>query len=94
MRKVICLPFLLLMLCVAGIALAQEPAVQVCGEWQYVLLADGTAEIAGYTGTAADVAIPAELDGHAVTAIGAAAFYQKDGMQAVTVPEGVNSDRF
>ena len=47
---------------------ADEPSV--CGDFQYVLLEDGSAEITGYTGTETDVEVPAALDGHPVSAIG------------------------
>ena len=44
------------------------------GDFKYALRSDGTAEITAYGGTAGVLAIPAELDGHAVTVIGDGAF--------------------
>ena len=92
MRRRICL-LVLLMLCAACrvFAEATEPVQLLSGDWRYVLLPDGTAEIAGYDGTAEEVTIPAEVDGHAVTRIGHYAFYQNESLQTVTVPEGVTA---
>ena len=39
------------------------------GDWEYVLLEDGTAEIAGYIGYDTEVAVPAELDGLEVSGL-------------------------
>ena len=56
-------------------AQAEEPAVYTSGDYEYVLLEDGTAEITEYTGNASTLEIPAELDGHTVTSIGKRAFF-------------------
>ena len=37
-----------------------------CGDYDYVLLEDGTASITGYHGSAAELSIPEELDGRRV----------------------------
>lgn len=55
----------------------------------YVVAEDGTAEIVGYTGSAKTLTIPAEIDGHAVTAIGMHAFKGNQKLTSVTVPAGV-----
>lgn len=58
----------------------------------YTTSPDGkTATITGYTGTAADVEIPSELDGAAVTAIGTGAFQNNAQLTSVTLPKGVLS---
>ena len=57
----------------------------------YAANADGTVTITGYNGTGGDVVIPSTIDGSAVTAIGTKAFYQCDGINSITVPEGVLS---
>ena len=49
----------------------------------------GSATITGYTGSGTDVVIPDEVDGCAVTAIGANAFSGRDDLVSVTIPEGV-----
>lgn len=61
------------------------------GDYEYILLEDGSAEIAGYSGSAEDLEVPAELDGHPVTSIGDGAFYYCDSLTSVTIPDGVTS---
>ncbi len=55
---------------------APAKAVPACPsmDFQYTLLADGTAEITAYTSTSTDVTIPAMLDGHPVRSIGGLLF--------------------
>ncbi len=56
----------------------------------YYSLADGKATITSYNGNSSYVAIPTELDGYPVVAIGASAFAGKR-VCSVTIPEGVTS---
>lgn len=73
-----------------------EPIVQaeevspyaVFGDFEYEVLEDGTAKITKYTGDAAEVEIPSEIDGHQVTVIGSVAFGWSD-ITSATIPEGV-----
>ena len=48
--------------------------VQSSGDFQYVVLDDGTAQITGYTGSDAQLVLPQTLDGYTVTSIGEEAF--------------------
>ena len=48
----------------------EDPGLFTCGDWDYRLLEDGTAEIVEYTGLDAQVEIPAELDGFEVSGTG------------------------
>ena len=50
------------------------PSLYVSGDWQYTLLADGTAEITGYTGQERALRIPDQIDGRTVSSIGRQAF--------------------
>ena len=59
------------------------------GDFTYILLLDGTAQLTQYTGNAEALVIPAELDGHAVAAIGENAFSGCDGLTSVTIPDSV-----
>ena len=74
MNKKCLLSLLLAMVfvCFLGFSVADEPenAIQ-CGDYDYVLLPDGTAEVVLYRGTEQDIVIPSEMDGHPVTSIGA-----------------------
>ena len=89
MKKLIWL--LLAALCLAFGAAAEEPEVYTSGDYEYVLHVDGSAEITAYTGEAAELEIPAALDGHAVTAIGPEAFYRRDSLAGVTIPNSVTT---
>lgn len=46
-----------------------------------------TAEVTGYTGTAAQVAIPSEIDGYRVVRIGAYAFMENRTIESVSLPD-------
>ena len=48
----------------------EDPGLFTCGDCDYRLLEDGTAEIVEYTGLDAQVEIPAELDGFKVSGTG------------------------
>jgi len=61
--------------CVAAAAEDAEPTVYKSGGYQYILPADGTAEITKYDGKAAELIVPDTLDGYIVTGIGEDAFY-------------------
>ena len=51
----------------------------------------GGITVTGYTGTAAEVVIPGEIDGYTVIGIGARAFYNRDDLVSVTIPESVTA---
>ena len=65
-----------------------EPEVYTCGDFMYVILEDGTAEIAKYTGEVKELEIPTELNGLVVSSIGKKAFYSCQ-LNSVIIPEGV-----
>lgn len=90
MKKLLALILALLLTCAFAFA-AAEGGRYTCGDFVYVLLPNGTACITDYTGEAAELVIPAELDGVPVTAIGAYAFSACRSLQRVVVPEGVTS---
>ncbi len=77
---------LCLVLCLAGSALADDKRSE---EYEYALLEDGTAKITKYTGQTEALIIPAELDGHTVTAIGVKAFERESSLTSVMIPDGV-----
>ena len=81
---------LALLLC-CSVCLAEEakPETFTSGDYQYVLLEDGTAEIIAYTGEEAEVSIPDVLDGVKVTALGHSAFYNRDSLTGITIPDGI-----
>lgn len=81
---------------IAGSAAAEEPRDTVeeaqprsdfDGDYDY-LISSGTATITGYSGDAAEIALPSEIDGCPVVGIEAEAFsYQK--FKAVTIPDSI-----
>ena len=71
------LVLVLLPLCAAAQDIQEtqpEPPVSGPVQFTYALLPDGTAEITGCEGDPAELFIPAQVDGHPVTAIGDGAF--------------------
>ena len=75
--------------CWTGAVAEDECETFTSGDYQYALLDDGTVEIAGYKGSADLLAIPAELDGKTVTAIGDCAFYLCSSLTSVSIPDSV-----
>lgn len=65
--------------------------VQSSGDFQYVVLDDGTAQITKYTGSDAQLVLPRTLDGYMVTSIGDKAFYDCNLLTSVVLPEGLVS---
>ena len=61
----------------------------VCGDYTYILLEDGTAEITAYSGNAEDLAIPGMLDGKPVSILGNMAFAFNNSLTHVTIPDSV-----
>lgn len=66
----------------------------VNGDWQYSISElNGLIIIDGYTGTDPVVTVPSDINGKAVTEIGAEAFYQNTTITEVTVPSSVRTIR-
>lgn len=88
--KRICVWFMAFML-FAGTASAVTPAVVTheCGDFTYVALSAGVAQIVDWQGKEAELEIPATLDGLAVTSIGECAFAECEGIRSVTLPASV-----
>ena len=59
------------------------------GDYTYQVLADGTAEITGYTGSATELVIPSEIDGYPVTSIGDYAFGDCTALTSIVIPDSV-----
>lgn len=47
----------------------QKAFAEADGEWQYKILADGTAEITGYIGTSASITVPSKIGGKVVSSV-------------------------
>lgn len=81
----------LALLLATGTALAVTPPVQTyeCGQYTYILLADGTAQIVCWDGPEAAVDVPGTLDGVTVTSISECAFADCPGLERVSLPATV-----
>ncbi len=98
MRKLLSPLMVLMLVCVAFFpASAEQPAEarasekHLCGDFAYIILDDGTAEIIKYTGQAEKLTIPDELDQLTVTGIGDWAFAICHSLTAVSIPDSVTS---
>ena len=92
MKKLLGLMLFLLLALGLTCALADdEPTEYTSGDYQYILLADGTAEITDYTGKEKELTIPAQLAGHAVTSIGDKAFSFCTSLSSISIPDSVTS---
>lgn len=89
MKKWLSLFVLLMALLLTLSAFAEE--TQVCGDFEYVLLSDGTACLTKYTGRASEVTIPDDLNGATVTAIGDYAFRNHSTLISLHMPETVTT---
>ena len=68
-----------------------ESAERASGDFRYVMLPDGAAEITGWIGGAAELRVPALLDGCPVAALGEGAFANREELVSVGLPEGLRS---
>ena len=57
------------------------------GDYQYILLTDGTAELTNYTAYAEFLTVPAQIDGHAVASIGSEAFINSEFLSSIILPD-------
>ena len=94
--KRIALLMISLLLCFAAGAAAEntQPApdeTYECGDYAYILLEDGSAEVTGYAGAASKLEVPGELDGYPVTTIGDSAFWGCEGLTSITLPDNMIS---
>ena len=90
MKKLLGLLLAVVCCCATICAGAEEPAVHASGDWGYVLLEDGTAEIVQYTGSAALAGLTLSAN---VTSIGPDAFSFFPPIP-LTVPEGSYAQRY
>lgn len=56
--------------------------------WEYAVYADGV-ELTAYNGTAADIYVPATVDGNAVIKLGDSLFEDNDAVNSVTLADGI-----
>lgn len=61
------------------------------GDFEYTVWSEYHTEITGYNGSALELEIPSELDGHMVTSIGFNAFRDCTNLTSVTIPDSVTT---
>ena len=83
------LALLLLMSLSVSVAESQEETAYTYGDFEYVLLEDGTAEITDYTGEATSLEIPDTLDRKTVRLIGRYAFSDCSDLTDISIPDSV-----
>jgi len=92
MRKIaLMLVFMILTTCFSGAFAETVPTEYTSGDYTYIVLEDGNAQITGYTGTAETLEIPAQLDGYAVTSIGYHAFFNCWYPVQITIPDSITA---
>ena len=77
------------MLPAGAYSLYQNSRTYTCGEYEYAYWEGDTVEITAYTGSDADVIIPAQLDEYPVASIAYDAFYGNETLVTVTIPDSV-----
>jgi hypothetical protein len=85
------LAMLLTFICSGASATQEGPTEYGSGDYVYIIMEDGTAEICDYRGDALDLNIPDTLDGYAVTRIGDQAFNECTELESVTIGPGVET---
>ncbi len=67
------------------------PPVEPEVEYTYSVKNDGTVKITGYKGTDTEVVIPETIKGYTVSEIGANAFYEKDFITSIEMPDTITN---
>lgn len=70
---------------------SKNPEYKTFDDWKYLLTDDGSAILAGFTGTETEITLPAEIDGTPVKSIADSAFYNHKELKSITIPEGIES---
>ena len=77
----------LLSICIFNVAIANSNTI-TSGEYEYIILENGTAEIVKCSSRDSVVTIPSELDGYTVSSLGDYAF-DFCSMEAVDIPDSI-----
>ncbi|MCI9641884.1 MAG: leucine-rich repeat protein [Eubacterium sp.] len=88
-RKLISLIIVVTILFTIAVGMEFSAMAQICDDYEYVVLEDGTAEITKYNGNESDLTIPNMLNDYAVTHIGEKAFYQNKDISHLTISQNI-----
>ncbi|MGI6691880.1 MAG: leucine-rich repeat domain-containing protein [Christensenellales bacterium] len=91
MKRTYIIALALLLLATLPSVARQAEELLTSGDYEYRILEDGTAEIAGYSGSAEVLEVPGSLDGFTVTSIGDEVFYHCSSLLDITIPNSVVS---
>ncbi|MGN0115107.1 MAG: leucine-rich repeat protein [Acutalibacteraceae bacterium] len=90
-KRVLSIILALAMILSLAATISVTASAETYGDFEYVSSSDGTARITGYTGSAAHLDIPSEIDGYIVTYIAYEAFADCTTLKSVTIPDTVTS---
>ncbi len=92
-------PFIFLVLSIISLCLglvmaeeadaAFEPEIIKCGDFDYVVLNDGTVEIVSCSSDEVSLTIPEELNGHRVSSLGDNALSWRSSLKTVVIPDEI-----
>ena len=85
------LSFLIALSLMTGLCAASFADGYTCGDYKYIVLRDGTAEITDYHGTNTSLEIPEELNGYTVTSIGDRSFFNNFDIAFLSIAPGVTN---
>lgn len=86
MKKLLALIVTLMLAAMPALAVTPATPTHDCGDYTYVILADGTAKIVCWDGPEAELTVPEALDGHEVTRVSECAFADCETLRQVTLP--------
>lgn len=72
-------------------ALGNDDDSIISGDYGYELLPDGSAKIVRYYGSAEDLSLPSELDGHIISSLSDDTFYDCSSLVSLTIPDSITS---
>ena len=73
----------------AGETVESEPAILIFNDYKYAINENNTAYILGYTGAAAEIVIPSDIDGLPVAGFASGAFTRNKTLTGVTIPGSI-----
>lgn len=88
-KVLLVLASVLLLLAVFSVTAFATDTEYTSGDYKYILLEDGTAEITAYSGTKSALTLPSVIDGKKVTSLGADVFRYSSNVKNVVIPDSV-----
>ncbi len=79
------------MLPMTAVSVSAESGMLTDGDYSYVVLDNGTAEIKKYNGAQTQITVPTELGGTEVSSIGAYVYENNKTIESVTIPDGITT---